>query len=63
MHHFSFWTSISSPTGGNSSFLSHFNANFVQKWQKCQIGVIYENLDYMLQLTSLVKCYSAQESP
>ena len=34
-----------SPTGGNFIFLRHLDANFVQKWQKCQICVIYENLD------------------
>ena len=35
----------SNPTGGNFIFLRHFDANFVQKCQKCQICVIYENLD------------------
>ena len=30
----------SSPTGGN--YLRHLDANFVQKWQKRQICVIYE---------------------
>ena len=35
----------SSPTGGNFIFLRHINANFIQKCQKCQICVIYENLD------------------
>ena len=35
----------SSPTGGNFIFLRHLDANFVQKCQKCQIYVIYENLD------------------
>ena len=35
----------SSPTGGNFIFLRHLHANFVQKWQKCQICVIYEKLD------------------
>ena len=35
----------SNPTGGNFIFLRHLDANFVQKWQKCQICVIYENLD------------------
>ena len=34
----------SSPTGGNLFFLRQLDANFVQKWQKCQICVIYENL-------------------
>ena len=33
------------PTGGNFIFLRHLNANFVQKCQKCQICVIYENLE------------------
>ena len=33
------------PTGGNFIFLRHLDANFVQKCQKCQICVIYENLD------------------
>ena len=33
----------SSPTGGNFIFLRHLNVNFVQK---CQICVIYVNLDY-----------------
>ena len=37
----------SSPTGGNSIFLRHHNATFVQKCQKCQICVIYENLDFL----------------
>ena len=37
----------SSPTGGNFIFLTHLNANFVQKCQKCQISVIYENLDHV----------------
>ena len=36
----------SNPTGGNFIFLRHLDANFVQKCQKCQICVIYENLDY-----------------
>ena len=27
-------------------FLRHLYANFVEKWQKCQIWVIYENLVY-----------------
>ena len=31
-------------TGGNFIFLGHLDANFIQKWQKCQICVIYENL-------------------
>ena len=31
----------SNPTGGNFNFLRHLDANFVQKWQKCQICVIY----------------------
>ena len=35
----------SNPTGGNFIFLRHLDANFVQKCQKCQICVIYENLD------------------
>ena len=35
----------SNPTGGNLIFLRHIDANFVQKCQKCQIFVIYENLD------------------
>ena len=33
-----------SPTEGNF-FFRHLDANFVQKYQKCQICVIYENLD------------------
>ena len=36
----------SSPTGGNFIFFKYLDANFVQKWQVCQICVIYENLDY-----------------
>ena len=36
----------SNPTGGNFIFLRHLDGNFVQKWQKCQICVIYENLDW-----------------
>ena len=35
----------SNPTGSNFIFLRHLDANFVQKWQKCQICVIYENLE------------------
>ena len=35
----------SSRTGGNFNFFIHLNANFVPKRQKCQICVIYENLD------------------
>ena len=35
----------SSPMGGNFIFLRHLHVNFVQKWQKCQIFVIYENLE------------------
>ena len=35
----------SNPTGGNFIFLRLLDANFAQKWQKCQICVIYENLD------------------
>ena len=35
----------SNPTGGNFIFLRNLDANFVQKWQKCQICCIYENLD------------------
>ena len=42
----------SSPTGGNFIFLRHLDANFVQKWQKCQICVIYENLEYQTELQS-----------
>ena len=38
----------SNPIGGNFIFLRHLDANFVQKWQKCQICVIYENLDCRL---------------
>ena len=38
-----------SPTGGNFIFLRHLNANFVQKCQKSQSCVIYENLDYMVR--------------
>ena len=29
-------------------FLRHLDANFVQKWQKCQICVTYENLNYVV---------------
>ena len=29
-----------------ATFLKHPDANFIQKWQKCQICVIYENLDW-----------------
>ena len=36
----------SSPTGGNVIFLRHLDADFVQKLQKCQICVIYENLEW-----------------
>ena len=35
----------SNPTGGNFIFLRHLDANFVQKCQKCQICVNYENLE------------------
>ena len=35
----------SNPTGSNFIFLRHLDANFVQQCQKCQICVIYENLD------------------
>ena len=35
----------SNPTGGDFIFLRHLDANIVQKWQKCQICVIYENLN------------------
>ena len=38
----------SNPIGGNFIFLRHLDANFVQKWQKCQICVIYENLEWRL---------------
>ena len=41
----------SSSTGGNFIFLIHLDANFVQKWQKCQIYVIYENLECIRNLT------------
>ena len=41
----------SNPTGGNFIFLRHLDANFVQKCQKCQICVIYENLDSTLKST------------
>ena len=34
-------------TEGNFIFLRHLNANFVQKWQYCQICVIYENLEWI----------------
>ena len=34
----------SNPTGSNFIFL-HLDATFVQKWQKCQICVTYENLE------------------
>ena len=43
----------SSQTRGNFNFLRHLNANFVQKWQECQICVIYENLE----------CWRAQSIP
>ena len=33
-------------TGGNFIFLRHLDANFLQKWQKCQICVIYENFQW-----------------
>ena len=36
-----------SPTGGSFNFLRHLNANFVQKLQKCQICVIYKNLEWI----------------
>ena len=41
----------SSPMGGwgNFIFVRHLDANFVQKWRKCQICVIYENLEYIRQ--------------
>ena len=35
----------STPTVGNFIFLGHLNVNFVQKWQKCQIFVIYKTLN------------------
>ena len=35
----------SNPTGGNFIFLRHLDTKFVQKRQKCQICVIYENFD------------------
>ena len=38
----------SNPTGGNFIFLRHLDAKFVQKCQKCQICVIYKNLDWSL---------------
>ena len=39
----------SSPTGGNFYFLRHLDAiNFVQKWQKCQICVVYEDLECLI---------------
>ena len=44
----------SSPTGGNFIFLRHLNANFVQKCQKCQICVIYENLECKMMHTQLL---------
>ena len=31
--------------------LIHLDANFVQKWQKCQVCVIYENLDCLVKCT------------
>ena len=37
----------SNPAGGNLIFLRHLDANFVQKWQKCQICVIYESLNWL----------------
>ena len=38
-------------TAGNFNFLRHLDANFVQKWQKCQICVIYENFESLILLT------------
>ena len=35
---------------GQLYFLRHFDANFVQKCQKCQICVIYENLTCNLRI-------------
>ena len=36
----------SSPAWRNFILLKHLDANFVQKEQKCQIWVIYENLEW-----------------
>ena len=33
------------PTGSNFIFLRNLDANFAQKCQKCQICVMYENLE------------------
>ena len=38
------------------NFLRHIDANFVQKCQKCQICVIYENLDYGCVNNWTIKC-------
>ena len=46
------------PTGGNLIFLKHLYSNFVPKWQKCQICVIYENLDLWWLFRHFVQtCY------
>ena len=42
----------SSPTEANFIFLRHLDANFAQKWKKCQICIIYENLVYLHQNSS-----------
>ena len=44
-------TVSSNPTGGNFIFLRQLDANFVQKGQKCQICVIYENLVCVAYIT------------
>ena len=36
-------------------FLRHLDANFVQKFQKFQICVIYENLEYIICGVDLIK--------
>ena len=51
----------SNPTGGNFIFfLRHLDANFVQKWQKCQICVIYENLEWSKCFFTRVDCITAK---
>ena len=51
----------SNPIGGNFIFLRHLDANFVQKWQKCQICVIYENLDPLITMMLLISCLRENE--
>ena len=38
------------------NFLRHIDANFVHKRQKCQICVIYENLDYNYVNNRTIMC-------